>query len=347
MKSELTVELLRRFEPFVTLPDTHLRDILKKARLVTLPAGRMLFKRGDSSKLCYYLVSGSVDLSDINFNITRVFYFDPQAQHPLDPTTPHKHSAISKEEVTVLTIDKDHVDLVVTWEQAGDYMVTDLAEDESEDSDWMHALLESRLFTQIPPANIQQLFVNFQPMEVKAGQVIVRESEDGDRFYVVEKGSARVSRNTFKGEEELAILEPGEFFGEEALIGETVRNATVTMLTDGSLMWLSKDQFTRLLRDPVIKTIRLEDIDSLRKKGQVRIIDVRLKGEFKHAHVDGAECYPLKELRKKLAEMPKDCTYVVACDGGRRSELGAYLFREAGCEAYVLKEQMPSDVPAA
>lgn len=338
MKSELTVELLRRFEPFVTLPDAHLRDIIKKTRLITLPTGRMLFKRGDSSKLCYYLVSGSVDLSDIEFNITRVFYFDPQAQHPLDPTTPHKHSAITKEEVSVLAIDRDHLDLVLTWEQVGNYMVTDLSEEDSEERDWMHCLLESRLFTQIPPANIQQLFVNFKSTEAIAGQVVVREGEDGDRFYVVEKGSARITRNTFKGEEELAILEPGDFFGEEALIGDTVRNATVTMLTDGSLAWLSKDQFTRLLRDPVIRTVTPAEIDGLRQKGTVRIIDVRLRGEFKHSHVETAECYPLQELRTKLAAMPKDCTYVITCDGGRRSELGAYLFREAGCNAYVLKE---------
>lgn len=338
MKSELTTELLRRFEPFVSLPEAHLRDILKKARLITLPAARMLFKRGDSSKLCYYLVAGSVDLSDMEFNITRVCYFDQQAQHPLDPTTPHKHSAITKEEVSVLAIDRDHLDLVLTWEQAGNYMVTDLSEEDAIERDWMHCLLESRLFTQIPPANIQQLFINFKPVGAEAGSVIVREGEDGDRFYVVEHGSARVTRNTFKGEEELAILEPGEFFGEEALIGETVRNATVTMLTDGSLMWLGKDQFTRLLRDPVIKTIKLAEVEALKQKRQVRIIDVRLKGEFNHAHVEGAECFPLKELRNKLAEMPKDYTYLVTCDGGRRSELGAYLFREAGCDAYVLKE---------
>ncbi len=338
MKGELTVDLLRRFEPFVSLSETHLRDILKKARLIALPAGRMLFKRGDSSKLCYYLVSGSVDLSDINFNISRVFYFDPQAQHPLDPTTPHKHSAITKEDVSVLTIDKDHVDLVLTWEQAGTYMVTDLSEEDAEERDWMHCLLESRLFTQIPPANIQQLFVNFKSVQATAGQIIVREGEEGDRFYVLEKGTARVTRNTFKGEEELAILEPGDFFGEEALIGETVRNASVTMLTEGSLMWLAKDQFTRLLRDPLIKTVTVAEIPSLRQKGNLRIIDVRLRGEFKHSHLEGAECYPLNELRNKLAAMPKEFTYLIACDGGRRSELGAYLFREAGCDAFVLKE---------
>lgn len=338
MKNELTIEVLRRFEPFVSLPDTHLRDIMKKARLTSLPAGRMLFKRGDSSKLSYYLVAGSVDLSDINFNITRVFYFDPLAQHPLDPTTPHKHSAITKEDVSVLTIDRDHLDLVLTWEQAGNYMVTDLSEEDSAERDWMHCLLESRLFTQIPPANIQQLFANFKSIHAPAGQVIVREGEEGDRFYVVEHGTARITRNTFKGEEELAILEPGDFFGEEALIGDTVRNATVTMVTDGSLMWLGKDQFTRLLRDPVIKTISLTEIDGLRKKGPVRIIDVRLRGEYKHSHIEEAESFPLKELRNKLNEMQKDCTYVIACDGGRRSELGAYLFREAGCEAFVLRE---------
>lgn len=338
MKNELTVELLRRFEPFGALPETHLRDILKKARLMTLPAGKMLFKRGDSSKLCYYLVAGSVDLSDMAFNITRVCYFDEQAKHPLDMQTPHKHSAITKEDVSVLTVDRDHLDLVLTWDQAGNYMVTDLSEDSAMERDWMHCLLESRLFTQIPPANIQQLFVNFKSMDAVVGQVVVREGEDGDRFYVLANGMARVTRNTFRGTEELAMLEPGDFFGEEALIGDTVRNATVTMFTDGSLMWLSKDQFTRLLRDPVIKAVKSTEIETLRNTRQVRIIDVRLRGEYNHAHIQDAESFPLNELRNKLQNMPKDITYVVTCDGGRRSELGTYLFREAGCDAYVLKD---------
>ncbi|MEE4250885.1 MAG: rhodanese-like domain-containing protein, partial [Alcanivoracaceae bacterium] len=136
------------------------------------------------------------------------------------------------------------------------------------------------------------------------------------------------------------------FFGEDALISDAPRNATVTMTSDGVLMVLGKDDFRSLLQDSVIRHITQEQVDSLEEEGDraVVLIDVRLPMEFRHDRSSGARNIPLNELRRQIRSLQKAFVYVLCCDGGRRSELGAYLLTEAGLDAYVLDRPKAKDV---
>jgi rhodanese-related sulfurtransferase len=213
--------------------------------------------------------------------------------------------------------------------------------DGNEDSDWMEALLASDLFASIPPANIQQLFVKFAEKEVHLGDVVIREGDDGDCFYVIKEGRALVTRGSGSSLQTLAALKNGDCFGEDALIGETKRNATITMTSDGVLMTLGKDDFIKLLKEPVIQSITEEQLEKLEEEGDegVVLIDVRLPLEYKHDHLPHARNIPLPELRREMRDMEKVFTYVVTCDGGRRAEIAAYLLNEAGLRALVLKRK--------
>ena len=53
----------------------------------------------------------------------------------------------------------------------------------------------------------------------------------------------------------LAELKTGDSFGEEALISESTRNATITMITDGVLMKLAKDTFVELVKKPTLQSL--------------------------------------------------------------------------------------------
>jgi CRP-like cAMP-binding protein len=337
MSNDLTREHLRHFVPFDTLPATHLDQILGKAKLLSMPAGKILFKRGEVAKQCFYLLSGSVDLSDYQFNLTRVCAGTEEAAHALDNVERHTRSAITKETSAVLVVDRDQLDLVMTWDQAGEYVVTELGESEDPHNDWMQHLLRSDLFMQIPPANIQQLFSRFEKRVAHDNEIIIRQGDTGDHFYVIAQGSVKITRHGAWGQIDVGTLGSGQFFGEEALVGDTLRNATVTMTSDGVLMCLGKHDFERLLRDPLVKSINEFELGELRRKDPVRIIDVRLRWEYNLSHLEGAENLPLKDLRRKIDALPKDGTWVLTCDGGRRSELGAYLFRESGRKAVVFK----------
>ena len=53
----------------------------------------------------------------------------------------------------------------------------------------MTALLQTKAFHKIPPANIQAVFMRLQRIDYRAGEVIIKQGDVGDYFYVVVKGS--------------------------------------------------------------------------------------------------------------------------------------------------------------
>merc|ERR1712187_737665 len=82
-----------------------------------------------------------------------------------------------------------------------------------------------------------------------SGEDIVKQGENGNYFYILEDGEAKAYINGDKGEIEVKHYNvPGEFFGEVALITETVRRATVRAIGDGcSVLSASRDDFDRVL----------------------------------------------------------------------------------------------------
>lgn len=328
----LAISHLQRLVPFNEMPESHLGEILKIAQVQQVPARKKLFKRGQDDSLVHYLLEGSVDLLDEDFNITSITPDAAASCHALDNTAPHRLSAITTAESRLLQFDREALDRLLTWEQAA----SGEQEEGTEDEDWMSALLESELFTKVPPANIQQLFATFKSQKVAAGDVVVQEGQEGDRFYVLAAGKAVVTRNRVEGAETLAELGAGRFFGEEALIGGTTRNATITMTSPGNLMVLDMDAFKKLLEEPVLRRLSATDITQLRDKGQpLVLLDVRLSGEYKHDHAEGSINVPLNRLRERMKEFAREKSYIVCANGGSRSELAVYLLISGGFQAFL------------
>jgi CRP/FNR family transcriptional regulator, cyclic AMP receptor protein len=84
---------------------------------------------------------------------------------------------------------------------------------------------------------------------VEAGEVLVKEGTRTKEFYLIVDGKAEVSRDG----ETLAILGPGQHFGELALLDPAPRNASVTMTSTGEVLCIGQREFATLLRDiPVL-----------------------------------------------------------------------------------------------
>jgi CRP-like cAMP-binding protein len=81
-------------------------------------------------------------------------------------------------------------------------------------------------------------------IDVEAGKRLVSEGRFGYEFFVIENGSAEVVR----GEQHLADLGPGDFFGEMALLGDTTRNADVISSTAMTAMVMTDSAFRSLAR---------------------------------------------------------------------------------------------------
>jgi CRP-like cAMP-binding protein len=347
MSENVDLEKLQTFMPFDCLTESHLAEIRGQIKVYKLPPAKVIFKRGSSSSRAYFLISGAVDLTDASFQVRHFPADDDENYLALDNYATHTVNAITTEPTILYGVDREHLDLLMTWTQAAESML-DEEEDDTETPDWMDALLGSELFSQVPPAKIQSLFVKFQEREVELGEKIITQGETGDSFYVIKRGKAMVTREEAGKTQTLAALSSGSFFGEDALISETERNATVTMTSDGVLMCLDKEDFREILQASVIKRVTDEEMRDMMDEGDRAcvLLDVRLPMEVKHDRKVGAKNVPLTELRRELKNLEKDFIYVVSCDGGGRSELGCYLLTEAGFEAYVLDQPSPKETAA-
>ncbi len=150
-------------------------------------------------------------------------------------------------------------------------------------------------------------------------------------------GKCVVTRETPLNKEgiKLAELGVGDTFGEEALIAEAKRNATVTMLTDGVLMRLNKQDFRELMNEPLLQWVSYDRAREIVARGG-RWLDVRLPSEHQNLSIEGSLNIPLYFIRLKLSTLDRNVPYVVYCDTGRRSSAAAYILVERGFDAYVL-----------
>ena len=308
---QLDIDLLKAFSPLDGLKRDNLAALAKKVRLRELSPLQVLFKEGDTEKRTIYIVSGALELT-----------------------------ARAHDRVQYISIDSDLLDVMLTWDQTGSYEVSELqgkAEDVGGD-DWMTMLLQAKAFHKIPPANIQAIFMRMQQINYKSGDVVLKQGAEGDYFYVLTRGKCLVTRETPLNKEgiKLAELDVGDTFGEEALISDAKRNATVTMTTDGAVMRLGKDDFKKLLNEPMLDWVNMDDAEKIIQQGG-QWLDVRLPSEFENQHKDGAINIPLYFIRLKINTLDKSKKYVVCCDTGRRSSAGAYILSERGLQAYVLR----------
>lgn len=334
--------MLRSFSPFDGMKPESVAAFARKISRKQAPKGRLLFTEGDEEKQTFYLLSGSVDLLAEGEIVGSVRSGTPKSKSPLAHVLPRPYSAVvTSDRIEYLQIDSEFLDVAVTLDQTGAYKVLELNgldENGPGADDWMTALLQTKAFHKIPPSNIQAVFMRLQRVDYRAGEVVIKQGDVGDYFYVVVKGICSVARETPLNKEgvRLAELKMGDTFGEESLISEVKRNATVTMVTDGCLMRLAKEDFRKLLHEPLLEWVDYESAKQIAASGG-QWVDVRLPSEFEHYRADGAINIPLHSLRLKMKALDRNRHYIVCCDTGRRSSACAYILAERGYQASVLR----------
>lgn len=336
-------ELIKQFSPLSGLKPENQADLAGKSQVQETEAGRYVFRQNDADKRTVYLVKGELELRSGEKVVRVITGGSEEARHPLAPQIPRHVSARAKTNVEWFAVDSDLLDIMLTWDQTGAFEVGELqAQEETPADDWMTTILQTKAFHRIPPANIQAVLMRMENIARKAGDVIIKQGDEGDYFYIVTSGKCVVTRETptNKAGIKLAELVTGDGFGEEALISDAKRNATITMLTDGSLVRLAKEDFKKLLNEPSQKWVNMDEAKKLVADNGVWL-DVRLPSEFENQHQEGAINIPLYFIRLKLDTLDSKKKYVVYCDTGRRSSAGAYILSERGFDVYVLKGGAP------
>lgn len=322
---------LANFFPLAGLGAEALRQAAAMARLAGYPRGTRVTEWSSADRLVYLLTGElKVDYPDGSMKIL-VGACD-EARFPLARGSATPVGASSITAVELASFDENALDILVTWDQL--VPAPDGAAAAEPRCDLHRQALGA--FAHLPAAHIDSLLTCLRRRRVKAGEVILRQNEAGDQYFVIERGRALVTREVAGARRELAELDSGDGFGEEALVTDTLRNATVTMKTDGALLCLERADFVRLLREPLLQRIAADEAVR-RVAAGARWLDVRFPAECRQNGLPGALNIPLNELRDALPGLPRDREYVVYCQTGRRSSAAAFLLAQRGVPASLLE----------
>lgn len=337
---------LKTLVPPNALNAENFQELAGKAYVEEIGPGKVVFKAGEVDRKTTYLLEGEIILSDDSGQATTIRGGTDAAKHPLANAQPRKQTARTKTNCKITRFDSDLLDILLTWDQLSGIEVNEIQVDgDDDDSDWMTRILQSQAFLQVPPANIQAMFMRMQEAPMRAGDAVIKQGDDGDYYYIIKHGRAKVTRASKSGADlTLATLKDGDAFGEEALLSEAKRNATITMETDGILMRLSKADFNALLKEPMLNWLSLEEAQEQVAKG-AKLLDVRLESEHSNNGLPGSMNIPLFMLRLKADSLDPNTAYIVYCDTGRRSSAAAFLLSERGFETYVLQGGLVEQSP--
>ena len=340
MSIEIDPNYIKTLSPINSLNTENTSDLIKKLKTEVIQPGHYIFKNGDMDKAHVYILKGNIELVVDKKIIKTISGGSDESKQPIAHSFPRTVSARAKTATSIIRVNSDMLDIMLTWDQTGSYSVESLEEsDDDESTDWMTRILQTRAFHRIPPANIQAMFMRMETTHFKPGELVIKQDEPGDYFYIIQEGRCLVTGSTPANPKgvKLATLSVGDSFGEEALISDSKRNATVTMLTEGCLMRLNKEDFNSLLNEPLLNWVDYSEAKKVIDEGGMWL-DVRLPAEYKAKHIKNCINIPLIFLRMKANSLDKNKKYVIYCDTGRRSSAASFLLNERDITSYVLTD---------
>lgn len=328
--------LIRHLIPLSTLPSTVFAELCARMEVERVEAGQALFKRGDRDGEFVYLLEGSVNLQTEAFRIETVRAGSDSARFAIAHQMPRKVDAVALSGCQILRLDADMMKSVqgtVYEENESTMMVEEL-----EDGDWMTTLLRSPIFRALPPANLQKILISLEEVRYQAGDVVIQQDDPGDYYYIIKKGSALVSRKPTPHAKgiKLGQLNDLDTFGEDALISGGLRSVSIIALTEMSLLRLGKEQFLGLIKQPTLKYVDYDELQSLLTNG-AELIDVRGADDFKKAHLPHSVNVPFFSLRMYLRTLNRQQPIVVVCQDGRMSETAAFILLQNRFHALILR----------
>jgi len=344
------LDLLKTRIPVNSLSPKNLETLASELSVTKFKKGKVIFKAGDKDDDVIYLLEGQIQLKPADGGSTRVIDADDdEAKYALAQLKPRQYTGKTAAPAIIARINSEKLDRLLAIDQMSDdwaatstegYEVTEFGADA--DTELLVEMLNRDTFSQLPAESISELFSRLEPVSVKSNDVVIMQGKPGDYYYIIKTGKFTVARKLPDGKvKKLAELGKGDVFGEEALISDKPRNASVIATEEGEIMRLSKKDFDELLKPDLVAAISQDEVQKLLKQGAT-LIDVRTADEFKRGSLRVAVNIPLAMVRRAIEKLDNSRKYILCCQTGARSSVGAFLLNQRGFEVYILKGGLQS-----
>jgi rhodanese-related sulfurtransferase/signal-transduction protein with cAMP-binding, CBS, and nucleotidyltransferase domain len=337
---------LNRFYPLSAIDASYLEELNQTALFATFSTGELISKEGKGSRLRHFLLEGEIELRHSFDHRQSIVPGEPESKRALEESIQAGGSIKAGKACKVLILNHQVIENLLEKSNQFDYEILHSSEldqaldhapiDDEYQEDWTNRFIRSALAQNLSATNMHNLFTELRSYKVQNNEDIVHFNSEADYFYILKKGYAVVKTDTNGAHKGQHIeLFPGDYFGDEALVADTCRNATVTMTSDGEIAMLEREAFERIVKSAVVKACPFE-LMTQTGINERHLIDVRMPIECQSSPHPQSENIPISRLRMHLDSFDVSKIYLITPEGGVRSELATYLMRQAGLEAYCM-----------
>jgi putative peptide zinc metalloprotease protein len=259
--------LLRRMPLFATMDDQEISLLISRLQVETYAPGQVIIRQGQQGDKFYIVRRGHVEVTQRDQNgvigvVNQLDRGDTFGEVALLRDAPRNATCRATLPTELLALSRSDFDQLVK----GRIVLRDKL-----DRSVARAELLRRvpLFDELDGAQIQAVASQLQEEAFEAGDVIIREGDIGDKFYVIESGRLVVSTVQDGQEKIVAERGPGEYVGEIALLLQVPRTATVKAITAAQVLSLHRDDFERLV------AAHLRISQGLERETSRRMMDLR------------------------------------------------------------------------
>lgn len=342
-------QTIRQLIPLSTIPINQFESICKNLTVEKAESGTFLFQKKDTTNDLVYLIAGSITLQSDELTIETISSGTESSRFALAHQIPRKIDALAITPVRFLRL---KTDIITThsnnnYEEDNSYMVIDEPE-EVDDDDWMTTLLQCPIFSALPPANLQQILMGLEEVSYKKGELIIKQGDPGDYYYLIKRGHCLLSRKPSANAKEikLAQLHSQDTFGEDSSLSGEPRNVNITALTKTTLLRLEKDKFITLIKEPTLKYISHSEIQDEIKSGTT-LIDVREPDEYKKHHISNSINAPFFSLRMQIKTFDRKKPIIIVCKNGKISQASSFLLLRNHFDAVIVEGGMENETQKA
>jgi len=177
------------------------------------------------------------------------------------------------------------------FHQKGDYKPRVIKKSEEQKGRIAERLSKTFMFASLDPKEQEIIIDSMEEKKVKAGEWIIKQGDDGDNLYVIDRGTLECYKQFSATSEpkHVKTYNPGESFGELALLYNAPRAASIKAATDVIVFALDRDTFNHIVKDAIVKrkerfeTIlsKIELLDTMDPYERSKISDVALPVQYK------------------------------------------------------------------
>ena len=250
---------LKKVSLFERLSVSELRGIQGHSTLRNLSPNEPLFSNGNVNRSLFVVLQGSVKIfgKDKEQRDTHLATLEQSAlfgEFALFGRVNHSLSVLADQAAHILEIPREIILKLAKHRPQLTQSLKDLFKQRILED----ALARVPLFSQMQPEARKKIVAHFKALRAKQGTTIMREGDLGDSMYFIVSGQVGVYTSLVEGDKNsenglkeehllLATLKSGDFFGEQALVTNEPRSATVIARSDVNLLRLSKEDLDRVI----------------------------------------------------------------------------------------------------